>query len=153
MFVGANFAFDRAALESVGGFVTGLDRVGKKLLSGGDTLIQRQMDSLGYPRYYNPSVRVDHHVPASRANQRWMLRRGYWQGVSEAIMEITANSLSRGERLHRGLYRARQFLFSTRVRHLWLRADNPAGFRLKYDAVLRCGAFLGMLGLANGKAS
>jgi glucosyl-dolichyl phosphate glucuronosyltransferase len=85
---GANLALPRRVLEEVGGFVTGLDRVGNRLLSSGDIYLQKQVAALGYLCYYEPGAMVDHLVPRARLSRRWFLRRYFWQGVSDALVRM-----------------------------------------------------------------
>lgn len=82
---GCNMAFRASALEEVGGFSTGLGRVGNNLLSNEEVLLQLNLSTRGYGRYYDPAALVRHHVPADRLTPEWFLSRFYWQGVSEAI--------------------------------------------------------------------
>jgi hypothetical protein len=81
-------AFERAVLEEIGGFSSNLDRVGDNLLSGGDVLPQLQMEKLGRPVYYDPAVRVRHHVSARRLTPEWLVERAYWGGVSDALLSF-----------------------------------------------------------------
>jgi len=84
----ANMAVDRAALERIGGFLTRIDRVGTRLLSGGDVLVQLQLERLGMPVYYDPGIHVRHHVAARRLTREWMADRAYWGGVSDALLSF-----------------------------------------------------------------
>jgi glycosyltransferase involved in cell wall biosynthesis len=84
----ANMAVERHALEQVGGLNTRLDRVGTRLLSGGDVLVQLQLEKLGMPVYYDPAIHVRHHVSAKRLTREWMADRAYWGGVSDALLSF-----------------------------------------------------------------
>ena len=86
--VGANIAFPTEILERVGGFTSGLDRAGKKLLSSGDVFLEKQILKAGYPCFYHPEIAVSHHIQRSRLEKRWFIRRYYWQGVSDAAMQL-----------------------------------------------------------------
>jgi glycosyltransferase involved in cell wall biosynthesis len=88
---GANFAFTKDLLEEVGGFVAGLDRIGNKMLSNGDVMIERAVEKQGFLCYYHPQISVRHHIPATRLTQKWFLNRFYWQGISDAVMENQLN--------------------------------------------------------------
>ncbi|MGH9158684.1 MAG: glycosyltransferase family 2 protein, partial [Vicinamibacteraceae bacterium] len=85
---GVNFAMPVSLLRELGGFDSRLDRVGNRLLSNGDILIQRRAQQRGYPCLYHPEMRVRHMVPASRLTQHWFVSRYYWQGMSDAAMEM-----------------------------------------------------------------
>lgn len=128
--IGCNIAFDRSLLVNLGGFLESLDRKGSGLLSNGDILIEIRIREAGMGCYYHPGMTVDHHVSASRLTPKWFLRRFYWQGVSDALMDRECSHPSYGEGLRRGWKqaRARQFgmhslrrlLRSSRdVQHLW----------------------------------
>lgn len=84
---GVNMAFPKHLLAQVGGFQTGIDRVGAKLLSNGDILVERLIRAKGYDCFYHPEIAVQHYVPASRLTKKWFLTRGYWQGVSDVILD------------------------------------------------------------------
>jgi len=85
---GANIAFTRKLLERYGGFSTGLGRVGGKLLSNEETSLVKAMQADGYLAWWEPAAVVRHHVPAERLTRSWFRRRYYWQGISNAFMEI-----------------------------------------------------------------
>jgi glycosyltransferase involved in cell wall biosynthesis len=84
----ANMALERTALERVGGFLASLDRVGTRLLSGGDVLVQLQLEKLKLPVYYDPAIHVRHHVSAKRLTREWMVERAFWGGVSDALLSF-----------------------------------------------------------------
>jgi glucosyl-dolichyl phosphate glucuronosyltransferase len=102
---GANVAFARAALEEVGGFSPDLGRVGTRLLSNEEIAVERRLRRRGYRCYYHPAAAVSHHVPASRLEQRWFVRRFYWQGVSDAVLEMLEEERSTSRRLARSVVR------------------------------------------------
>jgi glycosyltransferase involved in cell wall biosynthesis len=87
---GANFGLSRDALERIGGFVPDLDRIGTKLLSGGDVLVQIQVEQLGLAVYYDPAIHVRHHVSARRLTREWIVDRAYWGGASDALTSYYA---------------------------------------------------------------
>ncbi len=97
--VGANIAFPADVLRRIGGFVSGLDRIGKNLLSGGDIFLERQILKAGYTCFYHPEIIVSHLVPKSRLDKRWFIRRYYSQGFSDAVMVLIEESPSRLRRL------------------------------------------------------
>ena len=95
---GANIAFPKDLLERIGGFTPHLDRAGPRLLSSGDVFLEKQIQKAGYPCFYDPEVAVLHHIPASRLTQSWFVRRHYFQGVSDAAMQLISESPSKGLR-------------------------------------------------------
>jgi glycosyltransferase involved in cell wall biosynthesis len=84
---GCNMACPRRIVESLNGFWAYLDRKGRNLLSNGDILLQKQVANMGHPSYYAPGVAVQHHVQAGRLTQAWYVKRAYWQGVSDVVMQ------------------------------------------------------------------
>jgi len=83
--VGCNVAYSRKVLQECGGFNINLGRKGKNLLSNDEHLIRKYMDSHGLGIYYNPEILVDHLVPKERLTRRFMLRRHFWQGISDVV--------------------------------------------------------------------
>lgn len=151
--VGANFAFRAAALSDIGGFVEGLDRVGVQLLSGGDVYIQQQLVRAGYQCYYDPAMQVRHFTPRSRLTQPWMLKRCYWQGISDIAMQLFDRAPSRRERLELVYGKLRWILRSPRaIGHLLLPQAQPEPFLEKCWAVVALGQIVGLLRLKPRRA-
>jgi glycosyltransferase involved in cell wall biosynthesis len=95
---GCNMAFKASALHEVGGFSTGLGRVGKNLLSNEEVLLQLMLGRHGFRRFYDPSALVRHHVSPDRLKPEWFLRRFYWQGVSQAVTARLSDDMGLLER-------------------------------------------------------
>jgi glycosyltransferase involved in cell wall biosynthesis len=85
--VGANLAFEKEALSLLGGFDPDLDRQGAVLLSGGDTAAIAQLRQNGRGVYYEPAAVVWHSVLQSRKRPIWLLRRLFWDGASQPLLE------------------------------------------------------------------
>jgi len=106
---GANMVFRTAALRAVGGFPPQLGRIGRKLLSGEEAWVMRALRGAGHAIHYDPAIVVTHSIQAARLTPRWLLRRQFWSGVSEAIvatrLEGTGAALAKARRmvLHAGL--------------------------------------------------
>jgi hypothetical protein len=82
-------AMRRSTFEEMGGFNTGLGRVGTTLAIGEETdLILRIQEK--YPLYavrYDPSSPpVYHHIPRTRTSWRYILTRAYHEGRGKAIL-------------------------------------------------------------------
>lgn len=92
--VGANCAVRRDALERVGGFREGLDRVGASLISSGETELFRRLRDHGGRLLYDPSASVVHRVPADRLSLEWFHRRAYAQGTSDELVEAITSRRS-----------------------------------------------------------
>ncbi len=83
--IGANVAYDRLKIKSLGGFNTNLGRRGKSLLSSEEAALHNLLAKQGLKQWYDPEIRVLHHIHADRLNIDWATSRAYWQGISAAI--------------------------------------------------------------------
>jgi glycosyltransferase involved in cell wall biosynthesis len=85
--VGANLAFARTALVTIGGWRTDLGKVNNTLISGEDHEIFMRLRRFGlYAGYYDPLVTVRHYVPPSRLTRRYFRSWFFWHGKTEALM-------------------------------------------------------------------
>jgi hypothetical protein len=87
--VGCNMAFDKTALETIGGFDTRLGRNGPELslLSNGEPGVLEAIRAAGYEIGYTPHAVVEHCIDPSRLTQSWFRRRAAWQAVSDYLMD------------------------------------------------------------------
>jgi glycosyltransferase involved in cell wall biosynthesis len=147
--VGANMAVPKAVLAEIGGFHPWLDRVGNNLLSSGDVFLQKQVIRRGYQCLYVPAIAIEHLVPPSRLAQDWFMRRFYWQGVSDAVMQLIEQSPSTTKRLRMAFARGEQLMRSRkRLKALISSSANPDAFAMKCFTLLDIGFILGLLGVA-----
>jgi glycosyltransferase involved in cell wall biosynthesis len=145
--VGANIAFPTDLLESAGGFTSGLDRIGNSLLSSGDVFLERRIVKMGYSCFYHPDIAVGHHIFESRLSQSWFTRRYYWQGVSDAVMQVLEERPSTRQRLHLAVSKTMTLLGSPKkVMKLVLPTNNPTRFTDKCFALITLGHIYGLLG-------
>ncbi len=84
---GGNLSVRRSALEKIGGFSPQLGRVGTNLLSNEEAGLCNEIRSRGGEVWYNPAAVVHHRVQANHINRRRLLRRAYWQGISDILVE------------------------------------------------------------------
>jgi glucosyl-dolichyl phosphate glucuronosyltransferase len=84
--VGANCAVRRTEFERIGGFRAGLDRIGRSLVSNGDTEFFARLKLSDGRLRYEPAAHVLHCVPADRLTVRYFARRYYAQGVSDELL-------------------------------------------------------------------
>jgi GT2 family glycosyltransferase len=84
--VGANCAVRREDFARIGGFHSGLDRLGRSLVSNGDTEFFRRLRAAGGSLRYEPAAWVLHRVPAERLTIDFFVRRHYAQGISDELM-------------------------------------------------------------------
>lgn len=147
--VGANIAFPVEVLKRVGGFVPCLDRVGSRLLSGGDVFLQKQIQKAGYKCFYYPDMAVQHVVPRTRLTQRWFIARYFWQGVSDAVMQLIEERPSMVERLRLAMPLILDLLGTRKgLAALFLPSRDPGRFTKECFALITLGHILGLLGLA-----
>jgi len=85
--IGANLAFSRAALLTIGGWRTDLGKVNNTLISGEDHEIFMRLRRFNlYAGYYDPDLIVRHHVPAQRLTRRYFRQWFFWHGKTRALM-------------------------------------------------------------------
>lgn len=92
--IGANMSVRRSAFEEVGGFSSGLGRVGKHPVGAEETELYIRIRHLR-PRakvIYEPSAKVGHKVPASRGTVDYFRRRCYAEGLSKAVVSKISHS-------------------------------------------------------------
>jgi glycosyltransferase involved in cell wall biosynthesis len=80
---GANYAIRRHILLDIGGFSEKLGRVGASLVSGDDCLVTESVMEAGFSAGFNPAFKVHHKISPERLKMSWILRRTFWEGVSE----------------------------------------------------------------------
>jgi glucosyl-dolichyl phosphate glucuronosyltransferase len=80
---GANYAIRRRVLLDIGGFSEELGRVGGSLISGDDCLVTESVLEAGFGAGFDPAFKVHHKISPERLKISWILRRTFWEGVSE----------------------------------------------------------------------
>jgi glycosyltransferase involved in cell wall biosynthesis len=93
--VGANLAFEKEALLSVGGFDANLGRQGSLLLSGEESAILEQLRARHQSVYYEPAAFVWHSVDQTRRRPTWLVRRLFWDGASQPLIDRPSQGFSR----------------------------------------------------------
>lgn len=145
---GANIAFPMDVLKHIGGFVSGLDRTGKRLLSGGDVFLEKQIQRAGYSCFYHPEIAVKHLVPKSRLKKRWFTRRYYCQGLSDAGVQLIEETPSITKRIRYAIRKLHNLLRSPHtLMNLILPGNNPKQFTKKCFALITLGHIVGLLGV------
>jgi hypothetical protein len=85
--IGANLAFARTALETIGGWRTDLGKVNNTLVSGEDHEIFMRLRRYDlYAGYYDPEITVRHLVPKERLTRTYFRRWFFWHGKTQGIM-------------------------------------------------------------------
>ncbi len=87
--VGANMAFPKKTFEKFGLFLKNSDRIGKKLISLGDVEMVRRIYNHGGKATYLNSAKVEHIIPVSRMTMSYLIKRAFWQGISDVMLENT----------------------------------------------------------------
>lgn len=95
---GANYAIRRRVLVDIGGFPERLGRVGSSLISGDDCHVTQSVLDTGLGAGFDPAFKIYHKINRERLKLSWILRRTFWEGVSEMRM-----FRSRGQPLPRHL--------------------------------------------------
>lgn len=91
---GANIAFRRVLFEELGYFDTELGRKGKLLLSNEESRVCSMIEAAGKKIRLASNAIIYHKIPAERLTRKWFYNRLYWQGVSDAIMDISLSKES-----------------------------------------------------------
>lgn len=144
--VGANIAFPSEVLRRIGGFVSGLDRIGKNLLSGGDIFLEKQILKAGYTCFYHPEIIVSHLVPKSRLDKRWFIKRYYSQGFSDAVMVLIEESPSHLRRLGMAISKIFSLLQSPeKIINLIWSGNDARQFTEKCFTMITVGHIVGLL--------
>ncbi len=81
---GANMSARRLEVIAVGGFAIELGRRGRSLVSGEEHELFTRLWARGVRIEYEPAALVTHRVLPERLRRRWILRRGWAQGRSNA---------------------------------------------------------------------
>jgi GT2 family glycosyltransferase len=104
--IGANIAFRRELFTSVGGFRSGIGRIGSRPMGCEETELcirAQQRWPQGFFLYV-PQASVFHRVPKNRANFRYFCSRCYSEGLSKA-------AITRYVGLHDGLSSERNYIY------------------------------------------
>lgn len=89
---GTNMSMRRDDVVAAGGFAERLGRRGRKLRSGEEAELWSRLWAAGGSIVYDPAALVLHRVTGGRSNRRWLLRRGWGQGRSNAVMASMATT-------------------------------------------------------------
>lgn len=145
-FCGANMAFPKAALAAVGGFAVKLGRKGKQLISNEESLLQHQLEQMGYCTYYHPGIQVQHHIPAHRLRVSWLLQRSYWQGISDARLSEELECRPALKKAGLILYAARNLFKQSisLVRSLFSAQDQQKFLGMRCDCYRALGFVVGL---------
>ncbi len=86
--MGGNAVIRRAVLDRVGPFALHLGPTpDERLLSGEDEEFFLRLLAAGAHGLYVPTLRVYHHVPASRLSRRYYRRWSFWNGIARSLID------------------------------------------------------------------
>lgn len=145
--IGASMAIRREVFAQVGGFQSGLGRVGRVPLGCEETeMCVRARAAIGGRVLYEPAAVVHHRVPATRASVRYFFERCFAEGRSKAIVSRLAGAQA-------GLSAERSYVISVLPRAALrelpraARADAAAAARI---ALLLLGTLATTAGFVSG---
>lgn len=86
--IGCNMAFRREVFEVIGGFRSGIGRVGSYPIAGEETELSIKIGQRWPHRrlMYDPAAAVAHRVPAARATFAYFRTRAFCEGISKALV-------------------------------------------------------------------
>jgi glycosyltransferase involved in cell wall biosynthesis len=133
---GTNMSLRRDVLAEVGGFTERLGRRRRSLLSSEEAELWRRLWAAGHGIVYDPATLLLHRVSSARLSRRWLLRRGWGQGRSNArLRALTGEVTARDQVAHacagEAGHAARLAVGATRAA---VRGDTAGAV----DAVARC---------------
>ncbi|HEY4253913.1 MAG TPA: glycosyltransferase [Roseomonas sp.] len=85
--VGAFFCVRPGIGPALQGFDGGLGRSGRNLLGAEESLLFHRVADRGMALRFDPSTEVLHHIPRGRCSWRWLVRRAYWEGVTQHYLQ------------------------------------------------------------------
>src|SRR5882672_135823 len=106
-----NSIFHRQTLLALGGVRSDLGHKRNQLLGGEDNEIFRRLVANGYRVFYQPAARVYHPVPKARQTRRYLLRRLFWDGASQPLVDAVREENNAATRAGLELYRDSRRLF------------------------------------------
>jgi glycosyltransferase involved in cell wall biosynthesis len=86
-----NTAIHRQTLLGLGGFRTELGHRGKSLLGGEDNDLFDKLVAAKHPIWYEPNALALHWVPRERQTRRFLIRRVFWDGATQPLMDYGIN--------------------------------------------------------------
>ncbi|HLM18378.1 MAG TPA: glycosyltransferase family 2 protein [Acidimicrobiia bacterium] len=92
---GTNMSMRRQPALAVGGFDVRFGRRGRRLLSSEERELNRRLVAAGWGLFYAPDAAVVQQVLTERLQRRWLLRRGWSQGISDARYDTVGRARPR----------------------------------------------------------
>lgn len=101
--LGGNISVRKEVLLKVGGFRSVLGRGLTGLLSNEEKDFCHRIQQSGGTVMYTPHALVYHKIQPERLNEAFLLRRAYWQGISNVRMKSSSNNYAKGVLLKVGM--------------------------------------------------
>ena len=148
---GANMAFRRDDLLSLGGFPVNLGRRGSCLLSGEEAAVIQTLREKRLGVFYTADAVVLHAVPQTRLRRSWLRNRMFWDGASQPLLDWSCHQPRRGFVLHayRDLRRIGSFAFQ--CLEAFLRGDRERRFDTALSVIQQAGRLRTHILLARGQ--
>ncbi len=135
--IGCNMSFRHEAFQKVGGFRSGVGRIGKRPIGCEETelCIRLQQQQPQAQLLYEPQSQVFHRIPKARAQWRYFVSRCYAEGLSKAL-------IARYVGVEAGLATERAYAFHTLPRGVWrglgdtFRRNDPRGLSRAFAIVI-----------------
>ncbi len=89
---GANMAFRKEVFTTIGMFPSELGRTGACLLSNEEIILCRRIEERGKHIRFAPGAVIFHKIPAARLTKQWFYHRTYWQGRSDAVLDMQSDA-------------------------------------------------------------
>jgi len=139
----ANLVIPAPLLKKLGGFDLRINRKTSNLRSNDETLTLFQLASTGAHFFYDPMIKVFHQIGPERLTQRYFRRRAWWQGRSDAEMELY---LSGKQHLFKNVIWPNFYQLIHQPKLIWLAirpCRGPSKFKLALDGQLLMGRIWG----------
>jgi len=136
-----NSAIPAATLRSMGGFDEQFGFKGDTLIASEGIELQQRIRRAGCAIYYHPEIMVQHHVHSEVATPRWLIRRWYYQGISNAMMARRDSS----QQFDFIAFGRRQHIVWRTMLALVVLHETKASFRLKCGLAYNCGLAWGKI--------
>ncbi len=118
--VGACLMVRRSVFMKYGFFLTKLGRNGLTLLSGEETEFIKRINKYGGKVSYINNAKCIHNIDLVRINFRYLLRRAFWQGVTEYIIDSLFDEMNN----------RRYKIFEYGVKNFILNVSRLIGYKL-----------------------
>lgn len=99
-----NMAFRKDFLIRVGGFPTAIMRNATTLMSNDGKLFFNSLHHMQESVMYIPSGLIYHQIPPERITQDWLMKRIYWQGISDVVSRQLIDPMPKLAMLSRAMH-------------------------------------------------